>query len=217
MHKKEDREICRECGGYCCINCGCDYFVSDIESFKIDALDNFLSSGYVSIIATLEFKTLPNGVLSVFPLLYLRERNINRDVVDLLSMKTTCASLLEDGCRYDLDNRPSGGATLIPKPDFECVSSVDRKQELLKWKPYQKTLERLVKRYTGLSVAAKLKEDVENLFLDVLNSNFENVSLKEKVDILKMLPLLQQAYPLEYKNAKDKHAKQSKKLLVEVK
>ena len=44
-----------------------------------------------------------------------------------------------------------------------CHNSVNLLDELEKWRPYQKVLERIVKRYTGMSVHAKLKEDVENL------------------------------------------------------
>lgn len=198
MTKQENKNICAECGGFCCKKCGCDYFVNDIESFKIDELEKLLNTGHVSIVAFLEFKYLNNNVLGAFPTLYLRERNVDRNIIDLLSMKTTCASLTDNGCIYDLNNRPSGGATLIPKENMQCYSSVDRFEELKKWIPYQKVLEKLVKRHTGLSIQAKLKEDVENLVYNLYSNNIENVSRLELQEILRMMPTLKEAFPNEF-------------------
>lgn len=207
MEKLENKNICAECGGYCCKKCGCDYFVSDIESFKIDALEELLKTGHVSIVAALDFKHLPNGKLTVNHLLYLRERNIGRDVIDLFSLKRTCASLTEQGCPYTLDKRPSGGATLIPKENMECFSSVDRLEEINKWLPYQKVLERLVKRHTGLSVQAKLKEDAEKLFNEIYNQEYEYVAEAERYDIKKNILELIKVFPEEAKKAEANYQK----------
>ena len=38
--KYENKEICKQCGGYCCKKSGCDYFVSDFESMKLYYLEN---------------------------------------------------------------------------------------------------------------------------------------------------------------------------------
>lgn len=194
MEKVEDKSICAKCGGYCCKKCGCDYFVSDFESMKIDYLINVLNEGRTSIVAFLNFRRLQNGILVCEPLLALRARNINRDVIDLLSFKTTCASLEENGCYFDLEHRPSGGSSLIPGENMTCHNSVDKLTELKKWQPYQKVLERIVKRFTGMSVHAKLKEDVENLFYDILMKNFDGVSEAELYDVQGMLPLLKEIY-----------------------
>lgn len=197
MEKIEDKSICAKCGGYCCKKSGCDYFVSDFESMKIDYLINVLNEGRTSIVAFLDFKRLPNGKLVCEPLLALRARNINRDVIDLLSFKTTCASLEENGCHFDLEHRPSGGAALIPGKNMTCHNSVDYLGELEKWRPYQKVLERIVKRYTGMSVYAKLKEDVENLFYDILMKNYDGVMKAELYDVQGMLPMLKEIYEEE--------------------
>lgn len=194
MEKFEDKSICAKCGGYCCKKCGCDYFVTDFESMKIDYLISVLEEGRTSIVSFLNFRRLPNGKLICEPLLALRARNINRGEIDLLSFKTTCASLKENGCHFDLEHRPSGGASLIPGEDMTCYNSVDKLKELEKWRPYQKVLERIVKRITGMSVDAKLKEDVENLFYDILMKNFDGVMEAELYDVQGMLPLLKEIY-----------------------
>jgi len=207
MDKVESRDICAKCGGLCCKKCGCDYFVSDFTNFKLDYLIEVLNTGRVSVVAFLNFENLPNGKLICNPFLYLRARNINRDAIDLLSFKTTCASLEEHGCYFDLEHRPSGGSSLIPKEDGKCYNNVDRLEEILKWAPYQKLLEKLVKRFTGMSVHAKLKEDVENLFFDILCKNYKGVMDAELLDVKGMLPLLKIIYPEELKKAKEKYEK----------
>lgn len=207
MEKLENKNICAECGGYCCKKSGCDYFVSDIESFKIDALEELLKTGHVSIVAALGFNRLPNQKLTVNYILYLRERNIGRDVIDLFSLKRTCAALTEQGCPYTIDKRPSGGATLIPQENNNCYSSVDRLEELNKWKPYQKVLERLVKRHTGLSVLAKLKEDVENTITEIYNQDFKYVMPAEKKDIKSGILDLIEVFPEEAKRAEEAYKK----------
>ena len=205
MEKQEDKTTCAECGGYCCKRCGCDYFVSDFESMKLEYLENALDTGRVSIVAAMKFTTMKNGVIVNNPVLYMRARNQGRGEIDLLSFKTTCASLQEDGCYFDLDNRPSGGATLIPKMDDKgnlmCYSSVNRIKELKKWFPHQSVLQKLVKKRTGLDVDAKLRQDVENLLFDIQEGNYKNVSKAELLDVLGMIPVLCKAYPEEVKRA----------------
>lgn len=199
MERIEDLSICKECGGYCCKKSGCDYFVSDFNNFKLEYLEDRLKEGYISIIASLDISRTKDGKLCILPILSMRARNKGRDIIDLLSLKTTCMSLTDNGCKYSFDKRPSGGACLIPKRGEPCYSTVDRISELKKWIPYQKVLQRIVKRYTGKSVDAKLREDVIKLFEDLYNKNFENVSGAELLDIKGMLPYLIEFYKDEYK------------------
>lgn len=200
-YKNENIEICKQCGGYCCKNCGCDYFVSDLESMKLDYLESLLETGRVSVIGTFNFIRLNSGKLIYEIILSLRARNKNREAIDLFSFKTTCASLTETGCYYDLKHRPSGGAALIPCADKPCYSEVDRIEELKKWLPYQKVLAKLVKRKTKMKVDDKLKQDVENLVYNILTENFTDVSKREIKEIGNMIPLLSECFPKEFKNA----------------
>ena len=118
----ENYEACAICGGMCCKKCGCDYFVSDFESMKLDYLESKLD---------------------------------------------------DDKCHYSLEDRPRGGSSLIPLEYGMCYSEVDRIEELNKWIPYQKVLHRIVKRRIGMSVYAKLNEDIENVIFDLLAGNTE--------------------------------------------
>jgi len=196
----EDKSICSECGGFCCKKSGCDYAPSDFENLQLDYLQKRLEEGHISIVSFQHFKKV-KGKLINEPFLYLRERNINRETVDLLSMKTTCSSLLESGCRYTLDKRPKGGVNLIPVKDGPCQPFINPLDIVLEWKNYQKVLHRLVKRITGKSVNEKMSEDVYKLFCDIRDKKTEGVMEAELYDINGMLPMLKDAYPVEHNKA----------------
>ncbi len=146
----------------------------------------------------MKFKRI-NGKICNFPFLYLRARNTERDIVDLLSMKTPCSSLTENGCSYTYAERPSSGKNLTPSKDGLCFQKEDNLKKILEWQPYQKQLEKIVKRYTGMSVDDKLKEDVVALLTDIKEENFKNVSELEIIDIKRMLPMLIECYQEEAK------------------
>lgn len=207
MDKIENKDICAKCGGFCCKKSGCDYFVSDFDNLKFDYLLNVLNEGKISVVSSLDFNRLKNGKLVCSQILSLRARNNNRDIIDLLSFKTTCSQLTTSGCTYNLEERPSGGAALIPKDNMACYSDINRVEELKKWLSHQKVLERAVKRFTGMSADNKLKEDVENLFYDILCENFDNIMDVEIYDVLKMLPLLEETFQEQVKNANDRYNK----------
>lgn len=205
----ENKEFCKNCGGRCCKKSGCDYWPSDLPDKTYKGILKFLENGKVSIVAMMNFKRI-NGKLCNFPFLYLRERNIGRDVVDLLSMKTPCSNLTEHGCSYTYEERPSGGKNLTPSKDGLCYPKEDNLQKVLEWSPYQKQLEKIVKRYTGLSIDNKIKEDVVTLLTDINEENFKNVSELEIIDVKRMLPMLIECY----KEQAEQVLNNSNKLLV---
>lgn len=198
----ENHELCRECGGRCCKKCGCDYYVSDFEALTKEALINILDTGNVSIVAAMVLKDLKSGEQLMTPLLYLRARNEGRDVVDLLSLKKQCSMLTSEGCTYSVDERPSGGVHYIPREDNKCKRDDDPKAEFYKWLPYQNVLSRMVKRYAHMSVDARLRLDVEELFKDILNENIDGVAKEELEEVLSGLPNLVSFFPDEYERAR---------------
>lgn len=203
MEIYENKELCKQCGGKCCKKCGCDYFPKDFSEFTTNALLEKIMGGDISVVATLVISVLPNGNEYLEPILLLRARNKNRPIVDLLSFKTTCASLTEEGCKYDYENRPSGGKNLIPKENDKCYQLNNPKEILEEWRRYQKILHRIVKRITGKNVDECMKYDAQKLFLDCLYDNLDDVSMKEIEDIKGLLPHLLRIYPDEYKVAKE--------------
>lgn len=205
----ENTEVCKNCGGRCCKKSGCDYWPSDLPDKTYKGILKFLENGKVSIVAMMNFKKI-NEKLCNFPFLYLRERNTGRDVVDLLSMKTPCSNLTEHGCSYTYEERPSGGKNLTPSKDGLCYPKEDNLQKVLEWSPYQKQLEKIVKRYTGLSIDNKIKEDIVTLLTDIKEENFKNVSELEIIDVERMLPMLIECY----KEQAEQVLNNSNKLLV---
>ena len=205
----ENTEVCKNCGGRCCKKSGCDYWPSDLPDKTYKGILKFLENGKVSIVAMMNFKRI-NEKLCNFPFLYLRERNTGRDVVDLLSMKTPCSNLTEHGCSYTYEERPSGGKNLTPSKDGLCYPKEDNLKKVLEWSPYQKQLEKIVKRYTGLSIDNKIKEDVVTLLTDIKEENFKNVSELEIIDVERMLPMLIECY----KEQAEQVLNNSNKLLV---
>lgn len=205
----ENTEVCKNCGGRCCKKSGCDYWPSDLPDKTYKEILKFLENGKVSIVAMMNFKRI-NGKLCNFPFLYLRGRNTGRDVVDLLSMKTPCSNLTEHGCSYTYEERPSGGKNLTPSKEGLCYPKEDNLQKVLEWSAYQKQLEKIVKRYTGLSIDNKIKEDVVTLLTDIKEENFKNVSELEIIDVERMLPMLIECY----KEQAEQVLNNSNKLLV---
>lgn len=201
--EKENKELCSRCRGFCCIKSGCDYSAFDFDDLRSNALYNKLMEGNISIVSFLRFKKSSNGVEYVEPFLYLRARNTGREVVDLLSMKTRCSLLTENGCKYDASNRPSGGLNLIPDKNG-CYPLEDPFKIVDTWKSYQKVLSKIVKRITGNNVDKQLEIDVGNLFYDVLNDRYDNVTEREKHEIGILVRKLAYIYPYKLQEAVDK-------------
>ena len=213
MERVENREICGKCGGKCCKKSGCDYSTKDFDDLSINAIYNKLEEGNISIVSFLNFNRLPNGRMTCTPFLYLRARNTGRDIVDLLSFKKQCSMLREDGCTYSVNDRPSGGINLVPSTDGPCRPAVNPFEIVKEWEAYQKPLSRLVKRFTGMSVDKKLREDATNLFVELLKGDFRDISPIEIEDVKGMVPLLVQSFPEEAREA-DKKFKREMKLYV---
>lgn len=197
----EDKEICKECGGFCCKKSGCDYSVDDFNNLNVNSIIKILEGGYVSIVSFQNFRRI-NGRMTNTPFLYLRARNVNRPAVDLLSMKTRCSALTDTGCMYTLEDRPSGGVNLIPCRDEACHPDKNPMDIVMGWSKYQSDLRKVVKRVTGKSVEEQMKEDAYKLFCDIVNKRFDGVMKMEIQDVLGMLPMLVEVYPNEFERSK---------------
>ena len=170
--KLEDKKICERCKGECCKKSGCDYSTDDFSDLSMKALEEILKEGRTSIVAAIYTKRSKNGNKFIVPYLYLRARNTNREVVDLISLKSRCSLLTETGCTYTLEDRPSGGVNLIPsRIKGHCYPLKNPLEIVEGWGKYQDTLSKMVKRLTGKTVDSKLKEDTENLADDIMTGN----------------------------------------------
>lgn len=208
----ENKDICHKCGGRCCKKSGCDYFVSDFDIINKESITRVLETGNVSITSALFFSYLKDGRKVITPFLYLRARNIDRDVVDLCSLKKQCKMLKSDGCSYSFEERPGGGVNLIPLPEFKCKPNINPVEEMKKWEPYQNLLSKLVKRFSGYSVEQKLRIDIENTFVDIINENFDGVDLLEITDMFSCINDIIECFPDEFENAKNRTGLESENI-----
>lgn len=215
MDKNEDLSICSKCGGMCCKKSGCDYASNDFVNLKYQSLIDELNKGDKSIVAMINFNTLKNGRLIAEPYLYIRARNNDRDIVDLISMKTRCSQLTDTGCMHSYEDRPFGGKNLKPSKmeDGPCRPVISPIYIIDSWRDYQKILRKLVKYYTGMSVECKIKMDVENLIYDVMIGNFHDVLPLEIADLKGFVPLLVRAFPEQAIKANERYNKNSGKVL----
>lgn len=203
----ENLDICGKCGGKCCKKSGCDYYPEDIKTSAYKEILEILECGNISIVSLLvinEYK----GKMLVEPFLYLRARNIDRDVIDLFSFKKQCSMLGDDGCKYSFEERPTGAKMLIPKENGMCSRDSEEINKFKeKWAPYQKTLSKIVKKITGMTPDEIIIEDFKKVLIDVCEENLEGVSEIEKIDMLRTIRMLANVYPNEFDEVIDKYRK----------
>lgn len=203
LEKTENKDICKTCGGKCCKACGCNYASFDFPEVNQKSIIHALESGHISIIARLDFQFAPNGKPFVSSTLYLRERNIGHEAIDLINISSTCISLTETGCTYDIENRPYGGAVL--KPNYPGICNSHEAQDIVcnSWLPYQNILRKIVKKYTGKTVEEQIKTDVENLYYKLFTNDFNEFDSETSIFMYKdMIRDFLQVFPEEIIKAK---------------
>ena len=120
-----NKKICKECGGYCCMQQACMIYPFDIFPFESHHIINLIENGYYEIRATFELE-------KVYPYLICRE--INHNPIAILSPHNQCSHLGVNGCCFCDEDRPTGAITLIPKTDYNCVSVNDLNHFFDLWK-----------------------------------------------------------------------------------
>ena len=190
----ENKVICKECGGKCCLRCGCTYMVSDFPILNKEVVHNLLNTQRVSISSSQFLLESINKDYKFHYILQLRARNIDRGEIDLFSFTNTCASLTSNGCYFDLKNRPGCGVHLIPDKD-DCYVDYDSNEELFKWFNYQNMLKEVIYERTGMTSDEVIKEDIIKAYYDILNDNYECLSKANAEDMMSMLCYLKDIYP----------------------
>lgn len=161
-----DEELCRACKGFCCQKNACDSAPSDF-GYDISRMEKALESGNYSIVFA---RTTPNAFIttssgqltlslqhildSYDETLYIRPRNQNRPIVDLIHQPGSEGPCifwsLEKGCSLSYEERPMFGRSLIPSPlghEFCHDIYPTRLFIVLYWKPYTEQLYELAKKY----------------------------------------------------------------------
>lgn len=193
--KLENEEICALCGGKCCKNGGCKYLSQDFAQIKLDYIESVLDQGNISVAALIDFRHQSKKTFANITL-YLRERDINHDAIDLVSVRSCCSSLKNNRCEHDISNRPSVGATLVPSFPEKCHPSISHEEFIANWEPHQEVLHQIVEIKTGKTVLDKLEEDVEELFYKLYSKQIDEYDSEHSVkDMIGMLKDFEALYP----------------------
>ena len=129
--KNVNEEICTECGGRCCKQCGCFFSPYDFPEISFDFLQKEIEKGYISI-ARLDYDIIKQPDVYI-----LRVRNQGKPIVDTgYNGRSQCILLTEKGCKLSYENRPKGGRFLIPSKEG-CKSEYTLIDCANEWKEYQ--------------------------------------------------------------------------------
>ena len=137
-------DICRQCEGKCCKQCGCYFSPYDFNNLSFGGLKSVMDLGYISIDTIIKRHSGLNN-----DYLILRIRNKERNIYDAyhISGKLGCALLTSTGCTLNYEERPRGGRMLIPKRYNLCEPRYTLRECSLEWRHYQSVLNYLAEHY----------------------------------------------------------------------
>ena len=155
-------ELCKECGGYCCMrnacNCSPEDFENDVSKMR-EALEtgnytidfaredatSFVFRGDEIILDTNRIKE------KSFEFLYIRPRNYNRPFVDFFHTEEDEGPCIfwnvDSGCPFKYKQRPKGGRTMVPFPKRKCLLQYNKLFMIQEWKPFEEELVKLAKEF----------------------------------------------------------------------
>jgi len=159
MERIENLDLCAKCGGLCCLKGPGKYnpndFASDgglTQQMVNDALDDgraIISTTLVSVEGS-----------QAAPVFTLTARGKNREPLSLCHEAASCALLVDDRCRYALDERPYECAMLVPSENpAECRLPDNLLMEIL-WIDHQRTMRSVIEQRTGHHWRKEMVEQV---------------------------------------------------------
>lgn len=168
-----NEEMCAECKGACCKAMGCIYdaiqFYDRGNFPSVMELKKILKEGKISIAG--QPATGFYGDAWTF-VLYLKARDENAGVIDILGNGGPCSQLTDKGCKLKKEERPMFGKTVKPiKIGGPCKQTADAFSFAYNWLMQHRELEKIVEEYTGM--------EAEEYY--IMRINEESASLKEKI------------------------------------
>ncbi len=161
LAKNVDEEVCKKCGGICCMQCGCHFSPDDFEEISYEYLKKELEKGYISIDCEEGLR-----VHRLNDIYILRIRNKNSPVVDIGHHEGPCILWDEDkGCPFPYNERPTGAKLLIPEQEYKKLFYTVKKCEQMypikdccyEWEPHQQVLKKLIRHFKYEYVKCSLK------------------------------------------------------------
>ena len=179
MEKYVDYEMCKKCGGACCKQNGCVYAPTDFKSMDFSYLKEEIEKGKISISG--QASSFAGGMWTYIP--YLRAKNNDAEIVDLITKGGPCANLTEKGCSLTEEERPTFG--LLVKPTkIGGPWKLENQEQALNWIDYSDVLEKLVKYYTNKEVIDVVVEEISKQIIEIKEKLKNNIELNpmEKIN-----------------------------------
>lgn len=148
--KAENPEVCKECGGVCCLRAPCHWSPKDIEDLSYSGLKKLLKEKqYISVLrfpGCVCESCLREVEQSGFYYYILRTRTRGTGIAAVatrIKKDDHCILLKDDGCDISFKERPMGARLLIPEKDERCRHLYDLDDCIYEWKDYQDVLRKL--------------------------------------------------------------------------
>lgn len=150
--RHENVEICKKCGGKCCLHAPCHWSPDDIGEITYKNLKKILrKKKYISILrlrsriceASLEEFSVDGPYFYV-----LRTRTMDTGIAaaaGFIEEDDYCMLLGKNGCAISYDERPKGARDLIPNDNGRCEQLYGMDECLKDWKEHQDVLKKLYK------------------------------------------------------------------------
>ena len=157
MEKNTNYDMCKKCGGACCKETGCMYVVNDFRPFNFRIIKSALDSGKISIGG----QPIELGINLWSIVLYLRARNTDSDVVDIITKGGPCVMLSDTGCLYSESERPSLGLYIKPTKIGGPCNIHNGEKYIIEWLNNYSLLQNLVRHYTDKEVYDVFQEQLD--------------------------------------------------------
>lgn len=163
MEKYIDYEMCKKCGGACCKQNGCVYKPTDFKSMDFSYLKQELEKGKISVSG--QATNIGGDAWTYIP--YLRARNKNAGIVELVPTGGPCINLTDTGCSLIEEKRPTYGLLVKPTKIGGPCEKVNSDDAANNWLNYSEVLERLVKYYTNKEFIDFLVDEMSRKIVEI--------------------------------------------------
>lgn len=159
METYTNYDMCKECGGVCCLASGCAYLPQDFESMDFEYLKEKIEEGNITICGSLFGKFANYTAWSFF--MYLKISNFGEKNVNFIGGTAPCSLYTPDGCPLTLEERPSYAKTVKPtKVGGPCEQTMPHEEFREAWAKHFDVLAQLVKYFTNKDAIELFKEEL---------------------------------------------------------
>lgn len=163
---KEDKEMCKECGGCCCKSMGCHISPFDLKEVSVESIISLITESNCVSIDWWEGN--PNtGNHDDTRTYFLRIKNNNSKVIDP-SFGGVCSILTDKGCPLPFEYRPKGARDLVPAY-IDCEAYYSKQCCAIDWYNYQNVMKAV---YSYFEAQKDMSEFclLTSIFNDLLNT-----------------------------------------------